>query len=191
MKLLNGTSTPSWLSGHTGARSAYQKPVIGTPRYMYKEGSKQYKYHLEHYGHPSKFGYKDFTAQWTLTNWEPDELIQRFKKTGTRLFIALAGHHDGFDTWNSKHHPWNAVNVGPHRDVVGTWAAAARKQGLRFGVSVHQARNWWWFQPSHAADKIGPMAGVPYDGDLTMADGKGQWWEGLDPQRLYGPKPPR
>jgi len=159
-------------------------------RYMYKEGSKQYKYHLEHYGHPSKFGYKDFTAQWTLLNWEPDELIQRFKKTGTRLFIALAGHHDGFDTWNSKHHPWNAVNVGPHRDVVGTWAAAARKQGLHFGVSVHQARNWWWFQSSHGADKTGPMAGVPYDGDLTLADGKGQWWEGLDPQRLYGPKHP-
>ncbi len=159
-------------------------------RYMYKEGSNQYKYHLEHYGHPSKFGYKDFTAQWTLLNWEPDELIQRFKKTGTRLFIALAGHHDGFDTWNSKHQPWNAVNVGPHRDVVGTWAAAARKQGLRFGVSVHQARNWWWFQSSHGADKTGPMAGVPYDGDLTLADGKGEWWEGLDPQRLYGPKHP-
>jgi alpha-L-fucosidase len=159
-------------------------------RYMYKEGSKQYKYHLEHYGHPSKFGYKDFTAQWTLLNWEPDELIQRFKKTGTRLFIALAGHHDGFDTWNSKHHPWNAVNVGPHRDVVGTWAAAARKQGLHFGVSIHQARNWWWFQSSHGADKTGPMAGVPYDGDLTLADGRGQWWEGLDPQRLYGPKHP-
>jgi alpha-L-fucosidase len=159
-------------------------------RYLYKEGSKQYKYHLEHYGHPSKFGYKDFTAQWTLLNWEPDELIQRFKKTGTKLFIALAGHHDGFDTWNSKHHPWNSVNVGPHRDVVGTWAAAARKQGLHFGVSIHQARNWWWFQTSHGADKTGPMAGVPYDGDLTLADGKGQWWEGLDPQRLYGPKHP-
>ncbi len=159
-------------------------------RYMYEEGSKQYKYHLEHYGHPSKFGYKDFTAQWTLLNWEPDELIQRFKKTGARLFIALAGHHDGFDTWGSKHQPWNAVNVGPHRDVVGTWAAAAREQGLHFGVSVHQARNWWWFQTSHAADKTGPMAGVPYDGDLTLADGKGQWWEGLDPQRLYGPKHP-
>jgi alpha-L-fucosidase len=159
-------------------------------RYMYKEGSEQYKYHLEHYGHPSKFGYKDFTAQWTLLNWEPDELIQRFKRTGTKLFIALAGHHDGFDTWNSKHNPWNAVNIGPHRDVVGTWAAAARKEGLRFGVSVHQARNWWWFQTSHGADKTGPMAGVPYDGDLTLAEGKGQWWEGLDPQRLYGPKHP-
>ena len=28
-------------------------------------------------------------------------------------------------------------------------------------------------------------AGVPYDGKLTKADGKGTWWEGLDPQDLY------
>ena len=78
------------------------------------------------------------------------------------------------------------MNHGPHRDVVGEWAAAARKQGLRFGVTVHQARNWWWFQTSHGADKTGPLAGVPYDGRMTRADGKNQWWEGLDPQMLYG-----
>ncbi len=34
------------------------------------------------------------------------------------------------------------------------------------------------------------MAGVPYDGDLTDAEGKNQWWEGYDPQRLYGAKHP-
>jgi alpha-L-fucosidase len=34
------------------------------------------------------------------------------------------------------------------------------------------------------------LAGVAYDGRLTAADGKGAWWEGLDPQRLYGVKHP-
>jgi alpha-L-fucosidase len=159
-------------------------------RNMYMEGSSQYKYHLEHYGHPSRFGYKDLCAQWTLLNWEPDELIQRYKKAGARIFIALANHHDSFDTWNSKHQPWNAARIGPHRDVVGTWAAAARREGMRFGVTVHQARNWWWFQPSHGADKSGLFAGAPYDGELTAAGGKHRWWEGLDPQRLYGVKHP-
>ena len=104
--------------------------------------------------------------------------------------MTVGNHHDGFDTWDSKHHPWNAANLGPHRDVVGGWAAAARKQGLRLGVTVHQARNWWWFQASHGADKTGPLAGVPYDGRLTAAEGKEQWWQGLDPQRLYGVKHP-
>ncbi len=160
-------------------------------RKMYSQGSPDYKYQLEHYGHPSRFGYKDLCPQWTLLNWEPDDLIQRYKKAGARFFIALANHHDGFDTWDSKHHPWNAINIGPHRDVVGGWATAARKQGLRLGVTVHQARNWWWFQTSHGADKTGPLAGVPYDGDLTAAQGKGQWWQGFDPQQLYGAKHPQ
>jgi alpha-L-fucosidase len=159
-------------------------------RNMYVEGQRQYKYHLDHYGPASRFGYKDLCAQWTLLNWDPDELIARYKKAGARIFVALANHHDNFDAWNSKHQPWNATAIGPHRDVVGTWAAAARKQGLRFGVTVHQARNWWWFQPSHGADKSGPHAGVPYDGILTESKGKEQWWQGLDPQRLYCVKHP-
>ncbi len=159
-------------------------------RNLYIEGQPQHKYHLEHYGPPSRFGYKDLCAQWTLLNWEPDELIARYKKAGARFFIALANHHDGFDAWDSKHHPWNSAAIGPHRDVVGTWAAAARKQGLRLGVTVHQARNWWWFQPSHGADASGPLARVPYDGSLTGPGGRGEWWQGLDPQRLYGVKHP-
>ena len=78
-------------------------------RNMYIEGQRQYKYQLEHYGPQSKFGYKDLTAQWTLLNWDPDGLIQRYKEAGARLFIALANHHDGFDAWDSKHQPWNAA----------------------------------------------------------------------------------
>ena len=157
-------------------------------RLMYIQGSQQYKYNLKHYGHPSVFGYKDLCPQWTLLNWEPEALMASYKRAGAKLFLALANHHDGFDTWNSKHHPWNAQNIGPHRDVIGTWARTARANGMRFGVTVHQAYNWWWFQTSHGADHAGPLAGVPYDGDLTKAQGKGQWWEGLDPQQLYGPK---
>ena len=159
-------------------------------RQMYIEGHDQYKFHLEHYGPQSRFGFKDLCAQWTLLNWQPDELIARYKKAGARFFISLANHHDSLDAWDSKHNPWTSMNVGPHRDVVGTWAAEARKQGLRFGVTVHQARNWWWFQTAHGADKLGPAAGVPYDGWMTAAEGKDQWWQGLDPQRLYGVKHP-
>ncbi|MHB8655785.1 MAG: alpha-L-fucosidase [Terriglobia bacterium] len=152
--------------------------------------SRQHLYQLAHYGPPSRFGYKDLCAQWTLLNWQPSELMDLYASAGAKLFVALANHHDGFDTWNSKHHEWNAANMGPHKDVIGTWAAEARKRGLRFGVTVHQARNWWWFQPSHGADSSGPLAGVPYDGRLTLADGQGQWWQGYDPQQLYAPKHP-
>lgn len=159
-------------------------------RNMYVQGSEQYQYHLNHYGHPSRFGFKDLCPQWTLLNWEPDALIARYKKAGARFFLALANHHDNFDAWNSAHNPWNAMNIGPRRNVVGEWATAARKQGLRLGVTVHQPRNWWWFQTAHGADATGPLVGVPYDGRLTAADGEGQWWQGFDPQQLYAPKHP-
>ena len=154
-------------------------------RNMYIQNQGQYNYQLKHYNHPSKSGYKDLCAQWTLLNWEPEALMERYQRAGAKLFLALANHHDGFDTWDSKHHAWNAQNIGPHRDVIGTWAAAARQQGLRFGVTVHAARNWWWFQVAHLCDRTGPLAGVPYDGHLMLDDGKGQWWEGYDPQELY------
>lgn len=159
-------------------------------RNMYMEGSKQYKYQLEHYGHPSRFGYKDLCAQWTLLNWRPEELMERYKKAGAKIFIALANHHDGFDAWNSQHQAWNAINMGPHRDVVGTWAALARQNGMRFGVTVHQARNWWWFQTAHGSDSSGAFAGVPYDGWLSEAEGKNEWWQGYDPHLVYGVKHP-
>jgi alpha-L-fucosidase len=159
-------------------------------RNVYVDDQPQYRYHLKHYGHPTRFGYKDLCAQWTLLNWQPEQLMDLYSRAGARLFVALANHHDGIDTWNSAHHPWNAVNVGPHRDVIGTWAKAARDRGMKFGVTVHQARNWWWFQVAHGADRSGAHADQAYDGRLTLADGRGQWWEGLDPQRLYGPKHP-
>jgi len=159
-------------------------------RSMYLQGSDQNKFQLAHYGSPTIFGYKDLCAQWTLLNWQPSELMDLYVSAGAKFYVALANHHDGFDSWNSKHHPWNAANHGPHRDVIGTWASEARKRNLRFGVTVHQGRNWWWFQPSHGADASGPQAGKPYDGRLTVADGRGQWWQGLDPQQLYAPKHP-
>ncbi|MBB6144675.1 alpha-L-fucosidase [Silvibacterium bohemicum] len=160
-------------------------------RNMYTQNSREYRYQSQHYGPPSRFGYKDLCPQWTLLNWEPDALIQRYKDAGARLFLALANHHDGLDAWNSKFHPWNSANIGPHRDVIGAWAAAARKQDLRFGVTVHQARNWWWFQTAHGADDAsGAAPGVPYDGNKTVTQGQGEWWQGYDPQQLYAPKHP-
>ncbi len=168
----------------------YARNMYIQSEYGYHHRPSQYQYQLKHYGPPSRFGYKDLCAQWTLLNWDPEALMQRYKKAGARFFVALANHHDGFDTWNSKHHEWNATNIGPHCDVIGRWAAAARSQNLRLGVTVHQARNWWWFQTSHGADKTGPLAGVPYDGRMTRPEGNEQWWQGYDPQQLYGVKHP-
>jgi alpha-L-fucosidase len=133
-------------------------------RGMYEQGSKHYKYHLEHYGHPSKFGYKDIIPLWKAEKWDPDRLMQLYKKAGAKYFVSMGSHHDDFFLWNSKLHKWNAANMGPKRDVVGDWQKAATKYGLKFGVSEHLGASFTWFQASHRADKSGPLAGVPYDG---------------------------
>lgn len=133
-------------------------------RGMYEPGNKHYKYHLEHYGHPSEFGYKDIIQLWKAEKWNPDRLMQLYKKAGAKYFVSMGTHHDNFFLWRSKLHKWNSTNMGPKRDVVGDWQKAAKKHGLRFGVSEHLGASFTWFQSSHRADKEGPKAGVPYDG---------------------------
>jgi alpha-L-fucosidase len=155
-------------------------------RDMYLEGTKDYNYQVAHYGHPSKFGFMEIDHLWQAEHWDPEKLMQLYVRAGAKYFVALANHHDNFDNYDSKYHAWNSVNVGPHRDIIGTWAKVAREHGLRFGVTNHSSHAWHWFQPAYGHDIEGPLAGVPYDAaTLTKADGKGKWWDGLDPQELY------
>ena len=154
-------------------------------RKMYVEGGGYYKSHVARYGHPSEFGFKDVINEWKAEKWEPEKLVALYKRVGAKYFFAMANHHDNLDMWDSKYQPWNSVAVGPKKNIIGEWAKAAKAQGLPFGVSVHAAHAWSWYETAQGADKNGPKAGVPYDGKLTKADGKGKWWEGLDPQDLY------
>ncbi|MDN5286360.1 MAG: alpha-L-fucosidase [Mucilaginibacter sp.] len=154
-------------------------------RGMYQEGSDQYKYHIQKYGHPSKFGFKDVINDWKAENWDPSELVGLYKRAGAKYFMALANHHDNFDLYDSKYQSWNSTKLGPKKDLVGGWAKAAKQHSLPFGVSVHASHPWTWYEVAQRADKSGPHAGIPYDGKLTKADGVGKWWNGYDPQELY------
>ena len=67
---------------HWGPQSA---PEYGDwyARNMYIEGSKQYKYHLEKYGHPSKFGFKDIIPTWKaeqVRSGPPDVAVQEGRR---------------------------------------------------------------------------------------------------------------
>jgi alpha-L-fucosidase len=156
-------------------------------RNMYIQGEKQYRHHLEHYGHPADSGFMEMNNRWKAERWNPEELIDLYAKAGARYFVSLANHHDNFDNYASRFHDWNSTRVGPGRDIVGGWAKAARARGLKFGVSNHSAHAWHWFQTAYGYDPEGPRAGERYDAfRLTKYDGKGKWWDGLDPQELYG-----
>jgi alpha-L-fucosidase len=159
-------------------------------RSMYNEGSRQYKWHVANYGHPSKAGFKEVINSWKAEKWDPEQLVALYKKAGAQYFFAMANHHDNLDMWNSKYQEWNSVRVGPQKDILAGWAAAAKKYGLPLGLSVHAAHAWSWYEVSQRSDTAGEFKGIPYDGKLTKGDGKGTWWEGLDPQELYAQNHP-
>ena len=154
-------------------------------RNLYAEGSRQNRYQVANYGPPSQFGFKDIIHRWKAAQWDPERLVALYKRTGAQYVVVMANHHDNFDLYDSKYQPWNSVRLGPQQDIVGTFAEAAHHQDLPFGVSVHAAHAWAFYELAQAADRNGPLAGVAYDGKLTKADGRGKWWDGLDPQDLY------
>jgi len=185
-------STPEWFRdakfGIWAHWSAQCFPEQGDwyARRMYMQGDPCYNFHVKTYGHPTKVGFKEIDHMWKAERWEPEKLIDLYVKTGAKYFMALACHHDNLDCFDSTHHNWNSVKVGPKKDIVGTWEKLVRSRGLRFGVSNHSSHAWHWFQTAYGYDLEGPLAGQRYDAyTLTKADGNGKWWGGFDPQELY------
>ena len=187
----NYPGEPAWLREakfgiwvHFGPQSAGESGDWYA-RNLYKPG-RAYDNHLKRYGHPSEVGYKEVLRDWNPTKLDPEKLTKIYEDAGARFLMIQGVHHDNYDLWNSKYHLWNSVNMGPKRDLLGEWAKACRANGMHYGVTFHHEYTWWWWQTAFGSDKEGDKAGVPYDGNLTLTDGKGKWWEGYDPRLLYG-----
>jgi alpha-L-fucosidase len=162
--------TPDWFRdakfgiwSHWGVQSV---PRQGDwyARFLYVPGHPHYDHHVKTYGHPSEFGYKDLIPHWKAEKFDPDALMDKYAAAGAKYFVSMGVHHDNFDLWNSKHHRWNAAAMGPKRDIVRAWKAAANRRGLRFGVSEHLGASYCWWYPSHLYDQFWPKLGIDYDG---------------------------
>src|SRR4051795_12339233 len=141
----------------------YARLMYMRGRMSWQRGETPYDDHLRRYGHPSRTGFIDIIGQWKAEHWRPEELLTRYVKAGARYFMAMGCHHDNFDLFDSKHHPWNSTRIGPKRDIVGTWAPLVRDAGLKFGVSNHSSHAWHWNQVAYGYDAEGPMRGHRYD----------------------------
>ncbi len=164
-------SAPAWFRdakfgiwSHWGPQSV---PMFGDwyARNMYIQGTQQYEYHVRHYGHPSKFGYKDICALWKAEKFDPEALIAKYRRAGARYLMTQATHHDHFFNYDSKINRMNSVNVGPGKDILALWKAAADKYDMRFGLSEHLGASFSWWRVNKGCDATGPYAGVPYDGN--------------------------
>jgi alpha-L-fucosidase len=126
----------------------YSVPAFGNEWYsrnMYVEGTPAFKHEVAMYGSQSKFGYKDFIPMFRGDHFNADAWMDLFARAGARYVVPVAEHCDGFAMYNSSISDWNAVKMGPKRDVVGELAEASRRHGLHFGVSSHRAEHWWWY----------------------------------------------
>jgi alpha-L-fucosidase len=125
----------------------YSVPAFGSewyPREMYRKDSKEFKHHVETYGPQSAFGYKDFIPNFKAEKFSPVQWVDLFKKSGAKYVVPVAEHHDGFAMYNTALSAWNAVQMGPKRDVLGELASEIKKQGLIFGLSSHRIEHWFF-----------------------------------------------
>ena len=144
----------------------YSVPAYGCwyGRKMHETNQPQYAYHIENYSHPSEFGYIDFIPLWKAENFDPDDWLTMFKNAGARYFTPIATFHDGFDLWDSPH-PYNAVNMGPKKNLLKMMQEATYRHGLHWGFTTHLARNYNFFQVGYGSDKVGSKKGIPYIAD--------------------------
>lgn len=121
----------------------YSVPAFSSewyPRWMHFEGHPVYEHHLASYGHPSEFGYHDFVPMFRAEHFDADEWTDLFVKAGARFAGPVAEHHDGFSMWDSKATPWNAMDMGPKRDITGELEKAIKGRGMKFITTFHHAR---------------------------------------------------
>ena len=111
----------------------------------YDKNHPNYKQHKEVYGDPKEFGYKDLVPLFTAPKFNADEWADLFVESGARFAGPCGEHADGFAMWNSKINSWNAVDMGPKRDIVAELEKAIRKRGLKYMVSLHHSWLWGWF----------------------------------------------
>jgi alpha-L-fucosidase len=165
--------TPDWFRDakfgifiHWGV---YSVPAFSSewyPRLMYLKDSKEYRHHVEKYGNPDKFGYKDFIPMFKAEKFNADQWVDLFIKSGAKYIVPVAEHHDGFAMYKTALSKWNAAEMGPKRDIIGELAEASRKKDLVFGLSSHRIEHWWFMnggmqfnsdvQDSTYADFYGP-----------------------------------
>lgn len=114
-------------------------------RNMYAKGLPQNVYHTVKYGPVSEFGYKDFFPYFRGERFDPEDWADLVVRSGAKYAGPVSEHSDNFSMWNSRVNPVNAVNYGPHRDVVGDISRAVKQRGLRFAATFHHQWLWGWF----------------------------------------------
>jgi len=124
-----------------------------------------WEFHQKVYG--ADFPYENFAHQFKAELFDPDHWADVFARSGAKYVALTSKHHEGFALWPSKEasatwgRPWNAVETGPKRDVLGDLSEAVRRKGLRMGYyySLYEWYNplWLYDKPRYVREHMFPQ----------------------------------
>jgi len=113
-----------------------------------------WQYHAKTYG--EDFPYAEFAQRFKAELYDPNQWADVFLRSGAKYVVLTSKHHDGYCMWPSQEanrdwgRPWNSVDIGPGRDLLGELTTAVRAKGLRMGIyySLYE-----WYNPVWLADR--------------------------------------
>jgi len=162
---LDARPVPQWFRDgkfgifiHWGMYSVPAYCTVGNYSEWYQNGlengdSARIRYQKERFGNRTYYDLaKDFKAEL----FDPNEWAKIFEESGAKYIVLTSKHHDGYCLWPSKEanrdwgFPWNSVDVGPQRDLLGDLFKAVRKTSVHPGMyfSLYE-----WFNPLWKTDK--------------------------------------
>jgi len=116
-------------------------------------GNEVYDFHVNRYG--KDYSYYNFGKEFKAELFNADDWADIFVRSGAKYIVATSKHHDGYCMWPSSTanktwgFPWNSMDVGPKRDLVGELTDAVRKTDIKMGLyySIYE-----WFNPLYVND---------------------------------------
>ena len=139
-------SVPAFADPHAEVGQTYAEWYWN---HMQDKNGPTWAFHLAHYG--ANFKYQDFANQFKTDLFEPAQWADVFAGSGARYVVLTSKHHEGFCLWPCPASwNWNAVDVGPHRDLAGELTQAVCARGLKMGFcySLYE-----WYNPLYLSDR--------------------------------------
>jgi alpha-L-fucosidase len=128
-------------------------------------GARTWDFHKRVYG--PDFTYFEFAPQFRAELYDPDRWADVIARSGARYVALTSKHHEGFTLWrnvqanHSWGRAWNAVDIGPKRDVLLDLMEAGRRRGLHMGIyySLYEWYNPLWLtnKQKYVTDHLFPQ----------------------------------
>lgn len=114
---------------------------------------REHEFHKEKFGEPKDFEYHNFVPIFTAPCFNAEQWADLFFEAGAKFAGPAALHHDGYALWDSDVTPWNSVDTGPKRDILGELSKAIRKRDMKLVTTFHHAKIGRYAEGAAAKDK--------------------------------------